>query len=146
MTEQEKYANCKYTGEKKYKENDPHNMEDLREIVKVLRGHCPWDMEQSFTSLKKTLSDETQEVLDAIDKNDMDNLCEELGDVLLQVVFMADIAREKGLFTMDDVVQQIADKMVRRHPHVFGDVEVHSEEEIHALWRQVKAMEKEKKI
>ncbi|MCR5100070.1 MAG: MazG family protein [Butyrivibrio sp.] len=143
--EYDEYKNCKYTGYKKYIEKDVHNLEDLKEIVHILRGHCPWDKTQTLQSLKKTMADETQEVLDAIDNNDADNLCEELGDVLLQLVFMADIAKEKGLFSMDDVIQGISDKMVRRHPHVFGDIEVNSQDEIHEIWKQVKAKEKEEK-
>ena len=139
------YENCRYTGEKKYVETEDHNLTDLREIVHILRSHCPWDKVQTLETLKKTMADESKEVLDAIDNNDADNLCEELGDVLLQLVFMSDIAADKGLFTMDDVIQGISDKMIRRHPHVFGDTIVHSEEEIHDIWKQVKSKEKGQK-
>ena len=140
------YDDCKYTGEKEYIEYKNHDLSDLREIVHILREHCPWDKVQTLETLKQTMADESQEVLDAIDHDDADNLCEELGDVLLQLVFMSDIAADKDLFTMDDVIQGISDKMIRRHPHVFGNVEVHSEKEIHDVWRQVKAKEKEQKV
>ena len=141
----DEFESCKYTGEKKYTEDDKHDLADLKEIIHILRKHCPWDKAQTLETLKKTMADESQEVLDAIDNDDADNLCEELGDVLLQLVFMSDIAADKGLFTMDDVIQGVSDKMIRRHPHVFGDVEVHSQDEIHDVWKRVKAKEKEDK-
>jgi tetrapyrrole methylase family protein/MazG family protein len=143
--EENLYAACRYRGEKVFREEDGHDLKDLEEIVAILRTHCPWDREQDLESLKKTLSDETEEVMEAIDGDDADNLCEELGDLLFQIVFMARLAEEKGLFTLDDVVRGIGSKMVRRHPHVFGDQEVKSREEIRALWGKVKAAEKEKK-
>lgn len=143
--EENLYAACRYRGEKVFREEDDHDLADLEEIVTILRTHCPWDREQDFESLKKTLSDEAMEVMEAIDRDDADNLCEELGDVLFQIVFMAGLASEKGLFDLDDVVRGIAGKMIRRHPHVFGDAEVRSREEIRALWGKVKAGEKEKK-
>ena len=142
MADEEVILNCKYTGEKKYIEEAPHDMEEFREIIAILREHCPWDKVQTFETLKETLVDETQEVLEAIDHQDAENLCEELGDVLLQIVMMSNIAQEQGLFTMDDVVQKISEKMIRRHPHVFGDVEAHTVEDLHAIWKQVKAREK----
>ena len=116
-------------------------------MLEVLRSPegCPWDREQTFESLKKCLSDETQEVFQAIDNNDMENLCEELGDVLLQVVLYSQIAKEAGAFTIDDVIDGISKKMVRRHPHVFGDIEVNSPEEALALWKEIKLQEKAKK-
>ena len=133
---------CKYHGDKEYLEHANHDLRDLEEIVHILREHCPWDKVQTLETLKETMADESQEVLDAIDNKDADNLCEELGDVLLQLVFMSDIAANKGLFSMDDVIQGISDKMIRRHPHVFGDALVHSQEEIHEVWKTVKAKEK----
>jgi len=140
------YKNCKYNGEKKYIENEAHGLKDLTEIVGILREHCPWDMEQTFESLKETVKNESDEVLEAIDKDDADNLCEELGDMLLQIVFLSRIASEKKLFSMEDVIQTVSDKMIRRHPHVFGDVEVSSREEIGKIWKEVKANEKAKKL
>ncbi len=121
--------------------------EDLVGIIAELRSDhgCPWDKEQTFESLKVCLANETQEVFDAVDNRDMENLCEELGDVLLQVVLNSQIASEQGLFTIDDVIDGLCQKMVRRHPHVFGDVKVNSVEEGLALWNEIKLQEKAKK-
>ena len=91
------------------------------------------------------LADETEEVFQAIDNKDMENLCEELGDVLLQVILNSQIAKEEGRFTIDDVIDGLCRKMVRRHPHVFGGVKVNSVEEGTALWNQIKMQEKAKK-
>lgn len=124
-----------------------YTYEDFLDIIARLRapGGCPWDREQTHESLKKCLIEESGEVIDAIDNKDDDNLCEELGDVLLQVVMHAQIAAEEGRFTMDDVVQGVSEKMIRRHPHVFGDVKVSSVEEGLRLWNAVKKQEKERK-
>lgn len=126
----------------------PHySYEDFLDIIAKLRapGGCPWDMEQTHESLKKCLIEESGEVIEAIDNNDDENLCEELGDLLLQVVMHAQIATEEGRFTMDDVVQGVSEKMVRRHPHVFGDAKVTSVEEGLNLWNTIKKQEKERK-
>ena len=114
-----------------------HTFDDLIGIIAELRSDhgCPWDKEQTFESLKKCLAD----------NKDMENLCEELGDVLLQVVLYSQIAKEAGAFTIDDVIDGISKKMVRRHPHVFGDIEVNSPEEALALWKEIKLQEKAKK-
>lgn len=124
-----------------------HTFDDLIGIIAELRSDhgCPWDKEQTFESLKKCLADEAQEVFEAVDNKDMENLCEELGDVLLQVVLYSQIAKEAGAFTIDDVIDGISEKMVRRHPHVFGDKEVNSPEEALALWKEIKLQEKAKK-
>ena len=124
-----------------------HTFDDLIGIIAELRSDhgCPWDKEQTFESLKKCLADEAQEVFEAVDNKDMENLCEELGDVLLQVVLYSQIAKEAGAFTIDDVIDGISKKMVRRHPHVFGDIEVNSPEEALALWKELKLQEKAKK-
>ena len=124
-----------------------HTFDDLIGIIAELRSDhgCPWDKEQTFESLKKCLADETQEVFEAVDNKDMENLCEELGDVLLQVVLYSQIAKEAGAFTIDDVIDGISEKMVRRHPHVFGDIEVNSPEEALALWKEIKLQEKAEK-
>lgn len=121
--------------------------DDLVRIVAKLRSKegCPWDREQTFASLKKCLADETEEVFQAIDAQDMENLCEELGDVLLQVVTNSQIAAEKGLFTIEDVISGLCRKMVRRHPHVFGDAKASSPEESLRLWKQIKEQEKKEK-
>jgi len=139
------YESCKYDGEKKYIENEPHGFEDFKEIMHILRNHCPWDKTQTFESLKDGLTDEAREAADAIDNDDAGNLCEELGDVFMQIVLMSEIAEEKGLFSIDDVIQGASDKMIRRHPHVFGDEEIRSEEDIHSTWKRIKAIEKAQK-
>ena len=124
-----------------------YTYEDFLDIIAQLRapGGCPWDQKQTHESLKDCLLEESQEVLDAIDNKDDENLCEELGDVLLQVVMHAQIAAEEGRFTMDDVVQGVSEKMVRRHPHVFGGIKVDSVEEGLDLWNAIKAQEKSQK-
>ena len=121
-----------------------YSFQDLTDIIAKLRSDegCPWDREQTYESLKKCLADEAQEVYEAVDNQDMDNLCEELGDVLLQVMLNSQIAREEGAFTIDDVIDGLCRKMIRRHPHVFGDVKVSSGEEGLALWNAIKAQEK----
>lgn len=135
-----------YNG-KTYIEKETHDMEDLREIISILRSPegCAWDRAQTHETMKKCLTDETQEVLEAIDNKDDENLCEELGDVLLQVLMNCEIAKERGAFTLDDVVQGISDKLIRRHPHVFGDAPRPGDSgEALALWKQVKQEEKER--
>lgn len=124
-----------------------HTFEELRSVIAELRSDhgCPWDRKQTFESLKPCLLEESDEVIQAIDHQDMDNLCEELGDVLFQVLLYSQIAAEQGLFTLDDVIDGICAKMIRRHPHVFGDVKVDSQEESLALWNEIKKQEKAKK-
>ena len=117
----------------------------LQAVVKKLRAEdgCPWDKVQDYDSLKITLRDETQEVLEAVEKRDMENLQEELGDLLLQVLFYADLAKADGYFTLEDVMTGLGRKLVRRHPHVFGDAKAETPEEALALWREVKRRERE---
>ncbi len=132
---------------KTYEEGRKHDMEELLEIITILRSPqgCPWDREQTHESLKQCLTDETEETLQAIDKKDDENLCEELGDVLLQVLMNSEIARERGAFDFSDVVQTLADKMIRRHPHVFGDIQTpENGEDALKLWKEVKKKEKER--
>ena len=121
-----------------------YDIEDLIRIVAVLRapGGCPWDIEQTHESLKKDFIEETYEVIEAINKKSPAMLREELGDVLLQVVLNAQIGTEDGAFTIDDVIQGISEKMIRRHPWVFGDVEVDSIDENVSLWEEIKKREK----
>lgn len=126
-------------------------IERLKEIVQRLRAEngCPWDRAQTHTSLKAACVEEAAEVVCGINildrTGDADNLKEELGDLLLQVMFHAVIAEEEGLFTFDDVAQGISDKMVRRHPHVFSGAVYASDEERHAAWDAIKKAEKEGK-
>jgi tetrapyrrole methylase family protein/MazG family protein len=116
----------------------------LRAIVAALRGPggCPWDHEQSHASLRAGLLEEAYEVVAAIDSGDDANLCEELGDLLLQVVFHADIGRTEGRFDFDAVARSISEKLVRRHPHVFGDSHCADSSEVLKRWDEIKHAEK----
>lgn len=124
---------------------EKYTYEQLLNIIAELRGEhgCPWDKAQTHESMIKCLRDECEEVVEAIEKRDDENLCEELGDVLLQVLLHARIAEEEGRFTMSDVVDGLAQKMIRRHPHVFGDApRAMTEEEGLANWKAIKEQEK----
>lgn len=116
----------------------------LVEVMVILRAPdgCPWDREQTHSTLARHLLEETYEVLEAIDGNDLDALREELGDLVLQVVFHSEIAFEEGAFTMADVLDEVRAKLVRRHPHVFGDTEVEGAEHVLANWERMKREEK----
>lgn len=103
---------------------------------------CPWDREQTLQTLKPFLLEECYEAMDALESGDRDRLCDELGDVLLQVVFQAQVASEEGSFDFDDVATAIADKLVRRHPHVFGEVQVSDSAEVIRNWEAIKKGEK----
>jgi MazG family protein len=119
----------------------------LVEIMARLRGEggCPWDREQTFDSIKPYTLEETYEVLDAIDRRDWGNLAEELGDFLLQAVFYAQMAGEQNLFRIEDAVDAINQKLVRRHPHVFGEESAANASEVLKIWGAVKASEKKEK-
>ena len=123
-------------------------IERLKKIVETLRSEngCPWDKVQTHTSLKAGCIEEAAEVIGGInildETGDAENLKEELGDLLLQVMFHSVIAEEEGLFTFEDVAKTVADKMERRHPHVFTDVKFETEEELHAAWAEIKRQEK----
>lgn len=117
----------------------PHqSINRLLEIMKELRKGCPWDAKQTHISLKPYLLEESYEVLETIDHEDYDLMAKELGDLLLQIVFHSEIASENGHFNFDDVVNKISDKLVTRHPHVFGDKKAHSAEEVQTSWEQSK--------
>lgn len=120
------------------------NLEELIEVVKILRSEngCQWDREQTHQSLKPNMLEEAYEAVDAIDNNDMRHLKEELGDVLLQVVLHSQIADEEKAFNIEDVAKELKEKLIRRHPHVFGNVEVNSTQEILDNWEQIKKEEK----
>jgi XTP/dITP diphosphohydrolase len=120
-------------------------LQQLIDVVAQLRspdGGCPWDLAQTPQSLTPYVIEEAYEVVDAIRSGDKNAIAEELGDLLLQVVLQAQIAREQGQFTLTEVAQGITQKLIRRHPHVFGDVEVQGVEEVHQNWEQIKAAEK----
>jgi MazG family protein len=119
----------------------------LVEIMARLRAPdgCPWDRDQTFESIKPCTLEETYEVLDAIDRRDWDNLAEELGDFLLQAVFYAQMAAEEKLFRIDDALDAINQKLIRRHPHVFGEQSAETPGDVKRIWGRVKAEEKQEK-
>jgi len=108
-------------------------------------GGCPWDLEQTFDSIKPYTIEETYEVLEAIDNRDWDELPGELGDLLLQVLFYAQMARDQGIFSIDEVLDRLCTKLVDRHPHVFGEVKAETSSEVLRNWQALKADEKKKK-
>ena len=121
-----------------------YDWEDFLHIMRLLRspGGCPWDAEQTHQSIRRNFLEETYEALDALDRDDPVDMCEELGDVLMQVVFHATIEEERGRFTMADVVDGVAQKMVYRHPHVFGTVHVDNSDQVLVNWEKLKRTEK----
>jgi MazG family protein len=108
-------------------------------------GGCPWDREQNFDTIKPYLLEETYEVLDAIDQRDWPGLAEELGDLMLQAVFFAEMASEEGKFRIDDSLDAISEKLIRRHPHVFGDGKAKTSDDVKRRWDEIKADEKKEK-
>ena len=117
----------------------------LVDIMARLRapGGCPWDREQTFDSIKPFTLEETYEVLDAIDRRAWGELAEELGDFMLQAVFYAQMGAERNLFSIDDALGAINEKLIRRHPHVFGEQSAETASDVKRIWGQVKAAEKE---
>ena len=131
---------------KKYVGKEKYNFDDLCGIIQVLRGEggCPWDIEQTHKSIRRDLIEECYEVVEAIDTEDPILLCEELGDLLLQVVFHSDIGREEDGFTIEDVTDGVCKKLVLRHPHVFGDVTAETSEKVLENWDKIKKTEKQR--
>lgn len=125
--------------EKKYK-----NLEELIDVVAKLRAPdgCPWDREQTHTSLRPNMLEEAYEAVDAIDENDMTHLREELGDVLLQVLLHSQIASESNEFTLDDVAKELKEKLIHRHPHVFGTAKINNADDVLKTWDKLKSEEK----
>lgn len=121
---------------------------DLISIATRLRGEdgCHWDKKQTLSSMAVNIIEEAQEVKRAIDNNDYKNLCEELGDVLMDILIEIQIAKEAGLFDYEQVLSGAKEKFIRRHPHVFGNVRVNNAEEALSVWKKMKQMEKEGKI
>ena len=119
-------------------------MDELKATIARLRAPdgCPWDQEQTHASLVRCLIDEVSELIDTIDRGDLPHMREELGDVLIQVVFHAQLAAEQGAFTLEDVTQEVNEKLVRRHPHVFGPGKLGTAEQVLVQWEQIKAQEK----
>src|SRR5690606_8449995 len=124
---------------------DPRPIDRLIQIMVRLRdpdGGCPWDVDQTFATIAPYTIEEAYEVADAIERGDLDELKGELGDLLFQVVFHARMAEEQGLFAFDDVANAISDKLIRRHPHVFGDEAQRSAAEQTVAWEEIKAAER----
>lgn len=121
-----------------------YDVSDLRQIVKLLRGEggCPWDREQTHASIRREFLEEAYEVAEAIDEGSSEHLREELGDVLLQVVFHADIEEDAGRFDLNGVADGVCKKLIARHPHVFGDVSVTDSAQVLQNWDQIKRVEK----
>ena len=121
-----------------------YTVDDLVLLVEVLRGEggCPWDMEQTHKSIRNDFIEETYEVIEAIDTDNAELLREELGDVMLQVVFHAQIERENGVFNLEDVSDEVCRKLIHRHPHVFGTVKVESTDQVLSNWDKIKNDEK----
>lgn len=122
-----------------------HPIEDLIEVMAALRnpaGGCPWDLEQNFKTIAPYTIEEAYEVADAIDRNDMKDLREELGDLLLQPIYHAQMASEEHLFTIEDVIKDVTEKMISRHPHVFGDKNAQNAADVDEIWDERKKAEK----
>ena len=118
---------------------------EMVDIIAKLRGPkgCLWDREQTLKTLAPNILEEAREVLEAVESKDMNNLCEELGDLLMVILIQIEIASEKGLFTCSDVLAGAVKKFIRRHPHVFADIKVNTPEEALAVWKKIKREEKE---
>lgn len=128
------------------KPETPYTLADLIAVMAALRnpdGGCPWDLEQDFKSIAPYTIEEAYEVADAIDRGDMNDLREELGDLLLQPIYHAQMASESGLFDIHDVIHDITAKMIARHPHVFGNATAHSAADVNAIWDDKKSQEKQ---
>ncbi len=132
---------------KQPKRESEFDLTPLTDVMKTLRqpGGCPWDIEQTHESLRRYMIEEVYEVIEAIELEDAPLLCEELGDLLLQIVFHARVAEECGAFSMQDVIDGVTEKMIRRHPHVFGTINVKDAGEVLVNWEEIKAKEKEGK-
>lgn len=131
----------------KEKQRSAEAIQRLLTVMEKLRSEngCPWDKEQDHVSLRKYLIEESYEVIDAIDRNDDADLEEELGDLLLQVVFHAQLGKERDAFTFDKIADGISEKMVRRHPHVFGDIHCETADDVLVKWAEIKDEEKKDK-
>ncbi|MBT3362262.1 MAG: nucleoside triphosphate pyrophosphohydrolase [Chloroflexi bacterium] len=122
------------------------NLSDFYNLVNIIAklrapDGCPWDREQTHSSIKQYLIEEAYEVIQTIDENKVDKLCEELGDLLLQILLHTEMAKEAGEFDIGDVIRRISEKMIRRHPHVFGDAKADSPDEVVANWDEIKKQE-----
>jgi len=132
---------------KQFELKDRYDFEDYRALIHFLRspGGCPWDREQTHASIRRNVLEEAYETAEAIDTGDLENLKEELGDLMMQVLFHADMEEDAGTFTLEDVVDGACKKLVFRHPHVFGDVQAENSESVLRTWDQQKMEEKGQK-
>ena len=130
-----------------FERKESYNINDLVEIMRLLRapGGCPWDAEQTHESIKKNLIEEAYEVIEAINKQDTELLCEELGDLLMQVIFHSSMEEEKAVFTFDDVCDGICKKLIERHPHVFGETKISGVDDVLTNWDAIKRKTKGQK-
>ncbi len=130
-----------------FERKESYNINDLVEIMRLLRapGGCPWDAEQTHESIKKNLIEEAYEVIEAINKQDNELLCEELGDLLMQVIFHSSMEEEKNVFTFDDVCDGICKKLIERHPHVFGETKISGVDDVLTNWDAIKRKTKGQK-
>lgn len=126
--------------------NYSQSIERLRKIMDELREECPWDKKQTIQTLRKQTIEETYELADAITDEDWEGIKEELGDLLLHIVFYSRIGTEKQLFTFDDVIETVCNKLVARHPHIYSSVKVNSEEDVKQNWEQIKLKEGKKSV
>ena len=133
---------CLYVPAMEMKQRNRFCFDDLLKVMHILRQRCPWDGEQTHESLRKYLIEESYEAVGAIDEDDMDHLADELGDVLLQIVFHADIGHDFGEFSISDVTTNIVSKLIYRHAHIFGDVHCDTAEEVSQSWEKLKKIEK----
>ena len=127
-----------------FENKDRYDVYDLKKLVSILRspGGCPWDAEQTHESIRRNFLEETYEAVEAIDEKDSQHMCEELGDVLMQVIFHADIEADAGRFDLNDVADMSVRKLISRHPHVFGDVSVSGSDDVVTNWESLKRTEK----
>jgi len=124
------------------KKKKKYNFEDLLKIMENIRKKCPWDKRQTNESILKYLKEEAEEFSEALIYRDYEGMKEELGDILWQVVFHSQILKEKNIFTIDEVIDNLCRKMIRRHPHVFGNKKVKDEKEVIENWEKIKEKEK----
>ena len=128
------------------KNKNQYSIEDLLDVMSELRNKCPWDQKQTFDTLKKLTIEETYELVDAIDKKKYDDIKDELGDLLLHIVFYSKIASENKKFNFNDVLNSLIEKLIYRHPHVYGEIKVSSIDEVKKNWERLKVKDKNKGI
>lgn len=126
--------------------NKKHTFQDLIQIMNELREQCPWDKEQTIHSLRSMTIEETYELADAVLENNWTDIKEELGDLMLHILFYSKIATEENKFTIEDVINGIANKLINRHPHIYGDVQVKDEEDVKRNWEKIKLQEGKKSV